>query len=610
MLSWYLLAMSKQSTVAYDYTDKEVSAAYFNLPRLYSGVSITLENPILPAEILNNPPSLADGMDYETERAIRFCGCDLIQRASILLRLPQVAAATGQIIFHRFFYARSFLRCTFDYVCMACIYLASKIEESPRRIRDVINVFHQLKQRPARSVRRGCEACPIVRTICMYISNAVCPHDVIGCTFNLCDHTYTRLVQTRAGGSYAPTHIDVEFWKFMIEVSRWHFDSDDNYAWLPQQKILPCALDHRYVYLKNEVIKAERRILKELGFCVHVKHPHKLIYVFLKALNTLDNLSVLQKAWNFMNDSLRSDVFLRYAPETIACACVYMAARAYSIPMPLDKPWWRLFNASDREIYDICFRILGLYRQKYMDWAEAEEILNRLRQLREKKLAVANAVDATVVDEFKQKVDQEGGIAVFESKKTIKATTARRRRNTEEDEKYSSYSRRNGHGEKGGKCKSRRMHRRSRSRHSRSRSRSRSRHHRRHRSRHRRHRHWDAGFREKLSPRFFTVVTNEIATAEQMQQNKKGEKSKQYKVQYKTTTWKVALCRFRSYAHEASPWNCSTVRLPLLYSSVYSNEPNLAFQHKRCLRSMDALCSVSNLHCGFHTLTYQQLAKG
>ncbi|KRZ65859.1 Cyclin-L2 [Trichinella papuae] len=544
MLSWYLLAMSKQSAVAYDYTDKEVSAAYFNLPRLYSGVSITLENPILPAEILNNPPSLADGMDYETERAIRFCGCDLIQRASILLRLPQVAAATGQIIFHRFFYARSFLRCTFDYVCMACIYLASKIEESPRRIRDVINVFHQLKQR--RMIRQG-----------LLSEN-----------------------KTRAGGS--------------LHILTWNFGN----LW-----ILPCALDHRYVYLKNEVIKAERRILKELGFCVHVKHPHKLIYVFLKALNTLDNL-------NFMNDSLRSDVFLRYAPETIACACVYMAARAYSIPMPLDKPWWRLFNASDREIYDICFRILGLYRQKYMDWAEAEEILDRLRQLREKKLAVANAVDATVVDEFKQKVDQQGGIAVFESKKTIKATTARRRRNTEEDEKYSSYSRRNGHGEKGGKCKSRRMHRRSRSRHSRSRSRSRSRHHRRHRSRHRRHRHWDAGFREKLSPRFFTVVTNEIATAEQMLQNKKGEKSKQYKVQYKTTTWKVALCRFRSYAHEVSPWNCSTVRLPLLYSSVYSNEPNLAFQHKRCLRSVDALCSVSNVHCGFHTLTYQQLAKG
>jgi len=25
------------------------------------------------------------------------------------------------------------------------------------------------------------------------------------------------------------------------------------------------------------VIKLERRLLKELGFCVHVKHPHKVV---------------------------------------------------------------------------------------------------------------------------------------------------------------------------------------------------------------------------------------------------------------------------------------------------------------------------------------------
>lgn len=38
----------------------------------------------------------------------------------------------------------------------------------------------------------------------------------------------------------------------------------------------PLVLDQNYINTKNQVIKAERRILKELGFCVHVKHPHKV----------------------------------------------------------------------------------------------------------------------------------------------------------------------------------------------------------------------------------------------------------------------------------------------------------------------------------------------
>jgi hypothetical protein len=35
-------------------------------------------------------------------------------------------------------------------------------------------------------------------------------------------------------------------------------------------------LDQNYIALKTQVIKAERRILKEMGFCVHMKHPHKV----------------------------------------------------------------------------------------------------------------------------------------------------------------------------------------------------------------------------------------------------------------------------------------------------------------------------------------------
>ena len=35
-------------------------------------------------------------------------------------------------------------------------------------------------------------------------------------------------------------------------------------------------LDASYIRLKSDVTLAERRVLKELGFCVHVKHPHKV----------------------------------------------------------------------------------------------------------------------------------------------------------------------------------------------------------------------------------------------------------------------------------------------------------------------------------------------
>ena len=40
--------------------------------------------------------------------------------------------------------------------------------------------------------------------------------------------------------------------------------------------IAPMLLDAHYTNLKNQVIKAERRILKEFGFCMHVNHPHKV----------------------------------------------------------------------------------------------------------------------------------------------------------------------------------------------------------------------------------------------------------------------------------------------------------------------------------------------
>uniref|UniRef100_A0A8D2JF91 Cyclin L1 n=1 Tax=Varanus komodoensis TaxID=61221 RepID=A0A8D2JF91_VARKO len=119
--------------------------------RLYSEVSLTIDHSLIPEERLSPTPSMQDGLDLESETDLRILGCELIQVAGILLRLPQVAMATGQVLFHRFFYSKSFVKHSFEIVAMACINLASKIEEAPRRIRDVINVFHHLRQLRAKS---------------------------------------------------------------------------------------------------------------------------------------------------------------------------------------------------------------------------------------------------------------------------------------------------------------------------------------------------------------------------------------------------------------------------------------------------------------------------
>jgi hypothetical protein len=60
--------------------------------KLYSGVLITLENCLLPDDKLRFTPSMSSGLDTDTETGLRVVGCELIQAAGILLRLPQVRA--------------------------------------------------------------------------------------------------------------------------------------------------------------------------------------------------------------------------------------------------------------------------------------------------------------------------------------------------------------------------------------------------------------------------------------------------------------------------------------------------------------------------------------
>ncbi len=95
--------------------------------------------------------------------------------------------------------------------------------------------------------------------------------------------------------------------------------------------------------MKNQLVNIEKHILIELGFNVHVQHPHKLVISYLKVL---ESESLNQKAWNYMNDSFRTNLFCRYQPSVIACASIYLAACDMKVKLPDNPPWWKLFDAT------------------------------------------------------------------------------------------------------------------------------------------------------------------------------------------------------------------------------------------------------------------------
>jgi transcription initiation factor TFIIIB Brf1 subunit/transcription initiation factor TFIIB len=98
-----------------------------------------------------------------------------------------------------------------------------------------------------------------------------------------------------------------------------------HYAFCNYQEKPYTVMDYyceEYMTLRNEVVTTERYLLKELGFNVHISHPHKLIISYLKLLRLVEKSDLVQRAWNYLNDGLRTVIFLIYPHHVIAVAVI------------------------------------------------------------------------------------------------------------------------------------------------------------------------------------------------------------------------------------------------------------------------------------------------
>jgi cyclin T len=112
-------------------------------------------NWIFSAEKFTSTPSNRDGISPEEELALRQQAAVFIYELGTNLKVPHYCINTAVVYMHRFYMIDSFKRFTRQRVCAASLFLACKVEEFPRTLRDVIeNTGKVLKRKKAEELTK------------------------------------------------------------------------------------------------------------------------------------------------------------------------------------------------------------------------------------------------------------------------------------------------------------------------------------------------------------------------------------------------------------------------------------------------------------------------
>eukprot|EP00339_Tiarina_fusa_P014157 CAMPEP_0116999038 /NCGR_PEP_ID=MMETSP0472-20121206/1899_1 /TAXON_ID=693140 ORGANISM="Tiarina fusus, Strain LIS" /NCGR_SAMPLE_ID=MMETSP0472 /ASSEMBLY_ACC=CAM_ASM_000603 /LENGTH=414 /DNA_ID=CAMNT_0004698369 /DNA_START=106 /DNA_END=1350 /DNA_ORIENTATION=- len=96
---------------------------------------------------LENSPSRVNSITSAQELQYRTSTCTFIWHLGQKCSYPLFAIATGMVFFHRFFIKNSFSAYEQSVVGATCLFLAGKVEECPKKLKDVVQAYHQLRNK-------------------------------------------------------------------------------------------------------------------------------------------------------------------------------------------------------------------------------------------------------------------------------------------------------------------------------------------------------------------------------------------------------------------------------------------------------------------------------
>lgn len=267
---------------------------------------------IQPTFDISKLPSVKEGMSVEEEATKRKKTCRFIEEACRILKIPRVARATALIFFHRFYAKHSFNKHDRFEVAVACILLAAKTEESPRKVVNVIEECDKLRTRAKAAGRMSSQG------------------------------------QSPSGGAGAEP-LDPKSEEFIKLKER---------ILLLERVVLhtigfELSVDHPYKFIVDKI--------KMLMQKRQVEYTNPKPGLDAKELRDKLMNELVQYSMNFVNDSLQTSLCIQYPSENIAMACVFLGgqfAKAHA-------DWPTVLDIQDVESFaSICVQLLELVSEK------------------------------------------------------------------------------------------------------------------------------------------------------------------------------------------------------------------------------------------------------
>lgn len=269
-----------------------------------------LFNPLASDTDVAEPPSLQHGVPRDLELDLRAYGAQVIHRLGQLLELPQRLTATAQVLFQRFWYTSSFTQFSCLDVAAGAVFLASKLEEHPIRLRDLVNCFDYVIQLHRHRASES-DGSPWTR------------------------HT--------SKGEASPALASQS--QFVYRPHTYHSDTFYDY--------------------KDSLVVHEMQILKRLGFQMEALLPYATLVNYLQVLGLGREKDVVQECWSHCSDMLQTPLPALLPPHILSVAAIYYLSLRPDSPAHLlprqPAPWWTLFDAHVEELRMACAFLQRLY---------------------------------------------------------------------------------------------------------------------------------------------------------------------------------------------------------------------------------------------------------